>query len=295
MTYDQIVTLQAIVQEGSFKAAAKVLNKSQPSLSAAIKKLEEEFQVQIFSRENYRPELTEQGKAFYQKSLPALESFRELETYGKELGLDYETEISLSIDAICPLAKLSPVLEKFFAPQVTTSLNLHIDILEGLVEKILEHQVDFAVGSYIDPREEIDAVGLFETDMVPVVAPRFYEKTDGSLRELKRIPQIVVKSSSKKSSQKVVGALSGAKRWHTSDMFMKEQLISSGLGWGRLPLHQIQEKLENGRLVEILGNKSVERIRVPLYLLKSKTKTLGPNARSLWQHLQEACREQGAL
>ncbi|MEX1098835.1 MAG: LysR family transcriptional regulator, partial [Bacteriovoracaceae bacterium] len=217
MTYDQLVTLEAIVKEGSFKAAAKVLNKTQPSLSASIKKLEEEFQTQIFSRENYRPRLTDKGKAFYNKAAPALESFQELETYGKELGLDYETEISLSLDAICPLKKISPALESFFSPQVTTSLNLHIDVLEGLTERVLEHQVDFAIGSYIEPHEGIEAVRLFDSLMIPVVSRSFYEQPQADLRQLKKLPQIIVKSSSKKSSQKIVGALSGSKQWFTSD------------------------------------------------------------------------------
>ena len=38
MTYDQILTLDAIVKYGSFKAASEVLHKTQPSLSMAIKK-----------------------------------------------------------------------------------------------------------------------------------------------------------------------------------------------------------------------------------------------------------------
>lgn len=294
MTYDQLVTLETIIKDGSFKSASNTLNKTQPSLSSAIKKLEEEFQIQLFSRENYRPELTKVGRAFFNQAMPALETFRELETFARELSMGHETEISLSIDAICPLEAISPVLENFFSPQITTSLNLNIDLLEGISERVIEHQVDFAIGSYIESHEEIEAVKLFETCMVPVISPRLLEKINGDkidsdLRRLKKIPQIIVRSSSKKSSQKIVGSLTGAKRWFTSDMLMKERLITSALGWGRLPLHQIADKLKSNKLVEIKSVKEVARIDVPLYLLKSKTKTLGPNAKNLWKYLLEAC------
>ncbi len=67
MTYDQLLTIEAVVNAGSFKAASKILGKTQPSLSAAVKKLEDEFQIKIFSRENYRPELTDQGKGVSRK------------------------------------------------------------------------------------------------------------------------------------------------------------------------------------------------------------------------------------
>ena len=291
MTYDQLVTMEAVVKEGSFKAASKVLHKTQPSLSAAIKKLEEEFQIQIFSRENYRPELTEEGRVFYHRALPALETFRELETFGRELSMGAETEISVSLDAILPMEKINPVIESFFDPKTSVSLNLTIDILEGLTERILEHEADFAIGSYIEPHDEIEAVRLFDTQMIPVISPKLLNETEGQLRKLKKFPQIIVRSSSKKSSQKIVGSLPGAKRWFTSDMMMKEKLIMDGLGWGRLPLHQVEEKTKKGLLIEIEGLQEVQRVSVPLYLLKSKTKNLGPNARKLWQYLLEACQK----
>lgn len=287
MTYDQLLTIESIAQNGSFKAASKALGKTQPSLSAAVKKLEEEFQIKIFSRENYRPELTPQGRAFLEKSRIALDSFRELETFTKEMALGFESEITISVDAICPIEKIAPAFQSFFSPQVSTSLNLSIDLLEGLQERIMEHKADFAIGSNIEPRPEIEAVPLFETCMVPVISPGSLEGDRLCARELKKFPQIIVTSSSKKSSNKVVGALSGAKQWFTSDMLMKERLIVNKLGWGRLPLHQIGDQLENGSLVEIMNVPGITRINVPLFLLKSKTKSLGPNARNLWRYLLE--------
>ncbi len=51
MTYDQLITLVNIVSEGSFKAAAEVMHKTQPSLTMAIKKLEEEFGIAVKDEE----------------------------------------------------------------------------------------------------------------------------------------------------------------------------------------------------------------------------------------------------
>src|SRR5690606_14007809 len=106
MTYDQLLTLDLIVKNGSFKAASEKMIKSQPSLSMAIKKLEEELGFSLFDRDEYRPKLTEKGKAFYLKSLMALEDFHNLTSFGKELALGYESEIRLSVDAIFPIEKL---------------------------------------------------------------------------------------------------------------------------------------------------------------------------------------------
>ena len=43
MTLDQLEVIHAIVEHGSFRAAANALHKSQPALSASVKTLEAEF------------------------------------------------------------------------------------------------------------------------------------------------------------------------------------------------------------------------------------------------------------
>jgi DNA-binding transcriptional LysR family regulator len=287
MTYDQLVTLDSIVKQGSFKAAAEFLSKSQPSLSVAIKKLEEEFEIQLFSREQYRPKLTPCGEAFYKKAKVALEQFNELEVFAKELGMGAEAEINLSLDAICPLSKISNVLQSFFDPHISTSLNLSIDILEGLMEKVIQGKVDFAIGSYFEEHDDIEAIRIFCTTMVPVIASDFYNRYEGDLDDLKSFPQIIVQSSASNSNKKIVGAVSGMKQWFTSDMSMKEQLIANGLGWGRLPLHQVQSQLESGTLAEVKTIAGITRLDVPMYLLRSKKKVMGPNSKRLWNYLSE--------
>jgi DNA-binding transcriptional LysR family regulator len=138
MTYDQLVTLDAIIKHGSFKAASQHLFKSQPSLSMAIKKLEQEFGIKLFNRDSYRPTLTEEGQAFYQKSLPALEKFNQLSLLGTELGMGVEAEISISLDAICPLEEISKIFKHFMEPHITTTLNLNVDMIYELERKLID-------------------------------------------------------------------------------------------------------------------------------------------------------------
>lgn len=287
MTYDQILTLEMIIKTGSFKAASEHMSKSQPSLSQAIKKLEEEFQITLFDRDNYRATLTPTGKAFYKKAIGAIETFRELETYGLELSKEIESEINISLDAICPLEKFSPMFENFFQPHITTSLNLNIDLLEGLKQKLSNHEVDFAIGSLQAGLDEFDYRQLMAIDMIPVIAKKHLKEVKASLSLFRRIPQIVLTSSAKADSSNIVGSFAGAKHWFTSDIFMKEQLIANGLGWGRLPYHQVCDKLDSGELVEIKNIKEISSFKVNMYLLKDKTKVLGPTARSLWEFISQ--------
>lgn len=284
MTYDQILTLDSIVKYGSFKAAAEVLHKSQPSLSMAIKKLEEEFDIQIFDRSEYRPKLTEAGRIFYQKAIISLESFRELEQTATQLGAGFETSINICVEAIFPIQRVAPLLEKFFDPHIHISLNLNIDVLDGVMNKLINHEVDFALGPMLATSGALEAVKVGEVEVIPVVSNKF---SNIDLKTLKTLPQIVVESSVPEARGAVFGGL-GRQYWYTSDLYMKEQLITAGLGWGRLPLHQAAHLLESEKLTEIKNIKEVKKQIVPMYLSKMKDKILGRNTQNLWNYISES-------
>ena len=285
MTYDQILTLDKIIQYGSFKAASQHLFKSQPSLSMAIKKLEEEFEIKIFDRSGYRPTLTEDGMSFYKKAIPALEKFNELALFAKELGHGIESEISISIDAICPLGEISKIFKHFMQPHITTSLNLNVDILDELHNKLISKEIDFAIGTSMGAQPSIEHIPILKTEMLPVISTQFYQKTDGSIESLKLYPQIIVKSSPKADTTKIFGEVKGMKQWFTTDISTKERLIINELGWGWLPSHQIKNHLESGSLSIIQSIPKIKAVSIDIFLLKNDQKVMGPNTKKLWDNL----------
>jgi len=287
MTYDQLVTLDSIIKYGSFKAASEAMHKTQPSLSMAIKKLEEEFGINLFNREGYRPELTDEGKSFYKKAKQAIEQFQQLNKLGTEMGLGLESEITVCVEPIFPICRISHILQKFHDPYISTSLNLTTDVLEGVSARLKNHAVDFALGPDLNLGEDIEKIKILNTNLVPVVGKSHIEKAKDNLGYLKSLPQIVVGSSLKDERKNVQGAIS-KQLWYTSDFSMKEQIIETGLGWGRLPLHQIEDKIALKKLFIITDIPQVPSLQpIPMYLLRSKSKIMGPNTKRLWDYLAE--------
>lgn len=76
MTLQQIRYIIKISEIGSLNKAAEILYVSQPSLTAAIKEVEGEFNITIFNRSSKGISLTEEGKDFIQ--------------YGRQIYLQYE-------------------------------------------------------------------------------------------------------------------------------------------------------------------------------------------------------------
>ena len=64
MTLQQLKYLIEVANSGSMNEAAKKLYVSQPSLSSAIKELEQEFGITLFNRTNKGISLSNEGQEF---------------------------------------------------------------------------------------------------------------------------------------------------------------------------------------------------------------------------------------
>ena len=77
MDIKQLSYFMAIVQEESFSRAAEKLGVSQPTLSMAIKKIEEELCVQLFYSFNRKQLLTDEGVRLKNGADRILEAYQE--------------------------------------------------------------------------------------------------------------------------------------------------------------------------------------------------------------------------
>lgn len=83
MDIKQLRYFVAVVNEGGFSGAAAKLHLSQPSLSKAIRILEEQIGFQLLERTTKRVDLTESGRVFYQRALHIL---AEMDIFEKEVN-----------------------------------------------------------------------------------------------------------------------------------------------------------------------------------------------------------------
>ena len=65
MTLQQLKYITLVAEKGNITDAAKALYISQPSLTAAIKELEKEMNIQIFDRTNKGVHVSKEGDLFF--------------------------------------------------------------------------------------------------------------------------------------------------------------------------------------------------------------------------------------
>jgi DNA-binding transcriptional LysR family regulator len=112
-TLDEWEILQAVVQLGSFAAAAKRLNRSQSTISYAVARLQDQLGIKLFEIKGRKAHLTEFGRALLADAEPHLAGFHQLEKRAGSLASGRELEVRLSIDSIFPNGRLFAALTEF--------------------------------------------------------------------------------------------------------------------------------------------------------------------------------------
>ncbi|MBC7658305.1 MAG: LysR family transcriptional regulator [Chitinophagaceae bacterium] len=291
MTYDQLEVFEMIVEKGSFKAAAEALHKTQPTLSIAIKKLEGEYDLLLFNRDEYRPSLTEEGRIFLSWAKKCLRTYRELNTVAKELGtFKIEPSLLIVIDPLTRFEAIAGIFEECLAKSVPTELTLRSEILGAGMDLLLEGKADFAVAPMLTKHRDIESVAFETLELLPCIAASYGdEMNDTDLSWLESRTQIVVRSLSHNRglSGETFGVLERGKKCYVTDHAMKRNLIREGFGWGRLAKHEVESELYSGDL-KIICSKELEPITIDLHLMRNTMRPMGPVAKSIWQRLSHS-------
>src|SRR5712672_2464941 len=94
VSLDQLRTLIAAVDEGSFSAASRKLLRAQSVVSETISKLEEQIGVQLFDRTGRYPKLTSAGSAVLGDARSIIAGVDLLKARAKGMSVGVEPELS---------------------------------------------------------------------------------------------------------------------------------------------------------------------------------------------------------
>lgn len=285
VTQDQLETLEAIVSAGSFKAAAMKLHKTQPALSASIKKLESEFQLSLFDRSEYRPKLTAQGLIFYEQARESLAAFRRLEKFGRELGMKkQEPKLTIVVDPVAPFGDVSAIFDCCVGPASVTELVLLTEVMGGGMDRLIQGDAQFAIAPLLAADKRIESLPIGPVHLVPVASKRLMKGKSVDLTWLKDHTQIVVVQTEfggRILRREGAGLLDGGKRCFVTDHALKKKLILDGLGWGRLAENEIEAELKKGSLQKI-KHREANIFTLDFHIMRSSQHPLGPLGQKLW-------------
>lgn len=189
MNLQQLQYFKVISQTKNFTTASNILSITQPALSKAISKLEEELDVQLFEREGRNIKITKYGEVFLKYAESALDYIEK----GIEKIHDMKTNndnIILIASTYCIGATFIPFLiSNFINSHIQTRFNFNNQSTEEIFKDLKYERVDLG---FFDSIEKIDKYSEIETILVKkeeyvLIVPKNHHLANREEVELKEL------------------------------------------------------------------------------------------------------------
>jgi len=251
---DNVEVFLAVLDHGSFSAAARTLGRVPSAVSMAIANLEAELDLPLFDRSGREPQPTAAARSLEPQARLLASQLKQLQVQALALTQGLESRLTLAIapellaapwsGPLAALANEFPLLEVevLAAPQADALALLH----SGRAQLALVFE-----RPSLDGREGFQEVA--SDTMVAVMAPDHPVLTAAggrlSAEHLTTTRQIVVAGRDLATSDpRFVYA---RHVWRTDNALAALSLITAGLGWGWLPRNFARPHVAAGALVEI--------------------------------------------
>ncbi len=293
LTLDQLRLFLAVVDAGSFSAAARALHRAQSAVSYGIANLEGQLGFPLFDRTTRKPRLTAPGEELAAEARAVCAQVDRLKARAVGITQGVEARLAIAVDHLFPLPALVSALVEFRDRFPTVSLTLHTEELGAVGELVIQRTCSVGIGPLVPHLpENIERLPLASVTMVHVAAPAHpLARHRGPLPStlLNEYVQVVLADRSHLTEDYEVGVYSG-RTWRVLDLTAKHALLRAGLGWGGMPIHVVADDLARKKLVRLrLEETGTTPLEVMLFSMHRVAEPPGPAARWLVDHLAKGC------
>lgn len=287
-----LATFVAIVDQGSFSAAARSSGVTPSAVSRCVSRLEQEMGCKLLHRSTRKLALTETGKAVYDCAVDMLDAARQALDSGSSVQPVAQGKLTLSVPKAVGRFVIHPLMPEFLAryPHINVCLRL-----EDRYMDLIDDGVDMALRITHSP-----SPGLYGKALMPVThvicATSEYLRRAGTPRH----PQAL-----RDHSCISLGETPADARWKFTLGGQTETVLTQGryaanhtgvrldavkrhLGIGSLPLFTAREALLSGEIVQVLPEwEFISTYSGPLWLLWTRNRHMPTRMRAMIDYLSE--------
>lgn len=294
ITLEQWRCLVAVVDAGGYAQAAKVLHKSQSSVTYAVQKLEELLGVSAFEIKGRKAFLTSTGQMLYRRARTLLEDAGGMERAARKVSAGWEAEIAIAVEVIFPIWLLLDCLSRFGSESPQTRIELFETVIGGNPEAIVSGRVDLAIGPTIPTG--FAGEPLLTARFIPVAHPDHALHKLGrelTTRDLRKYRHLVVRDSGAQRDRKVA-TVEVEQRWTLTNMATSIGAACCGYGFAWFPEEKIRTELAQGLLKPLPLRDGRERT-LPIYLIFTDRDAAGPATLRLAEIIREGVKQIAAV
>lgn len=290
MTLRHMRIFVSVFQKNSITKAAQELHLAQPSVSLAVRELEDYYGIRLFDRIGRHIAPTECGKEFYRYAVHIVSLFNEME---KKMR-NWDTFGTLRIGASITIGThILPVLIHRYQDQFPDlMIEAKVSKSASVEDEIIHNGIDLGLIETQPSHPDLRAVPFMTDSMCAITAPDhpLASVKSISLAELSRFPFLMREKSS--AGRKLLDAafslqqMTVSPRWESTSTQALVKAVAEGLGVSVLPYLIVKKDIEEGTVRQIPLNQPIRR---NLNVIYHKSKFLTDNMKSFI----ELCKKYG--
>lgn len=290
ISLDQWRAFVSVVEAGGFAQAATALNKSQSTISYAVRQIEDQLGLQVFRIDGRKASLTLDGRILYRRGKALVEEAVRLERAAQNLARGREQMLSLAVEALFPTWLILQCLDRFAEAYPEIRIELYETVMGGTDELLQAGAVDLAICADNLPAGHIgDALLRYRAICAAAPSHPLHQlQRPLAIQDLRGHRHLVIRDSGTRRVRPSVWEVT-EQRLTVSHKATSIHAACMGMGFAWYPEDWIREELRAGQLAPLPLQNGAERSGF-LYLVYPDPDGAGPGALALGQIIREAAR-----
>ncbi|WP_256750918.1 LysR family transcriptional regulator [Mesorhizobium sp. Mes31] len=256
LDWNLLRTFVVIAEVKSITRAAERLNLKQPSVSNALRRLEDRVGRRLVERDATRFELTEVGRLLYEQSVEVFGTISQLPLLMRGISDDVTGHVMIATASHVVSPLFDQALSEFHRNYPRASITISVAASTEVAKQVRERRASFGIClvSQRDPALEYAMVYREFFGFFCGPQHRLYGQTGLTLADLRGEPSVSFQTDHISDALRPVALLRSEARLNadvvgvSSSLEEVRRMIVAGLGIGPLPLHVARRDVADGTL-----------------------------------------------
>lgn len=256
MDINQLEVLVTVASERSFSRAAEVLNRTQPAISQAVRRLEQEVGEKLFDRSSKDGTLTFAGEVLLDYARQMLNLRYSAQAALVEMRNLHHGKVTISANEHT-VFYLLPVIEEFRKQHPMIKIEVQRGVASRIPKQITGREVELGVISFTPTDDSLRSLSVMNDELVLVVSPKheFADRGSVSIKELGNVT-FVAHNAPSPYRQKVIETFEKHKTRLNITVELPsleaiKRLVERGVGVALVPKLTAQAEIAAGQLCSL--------------------------------------------
>ncbi|MBN9217795.1 MAG: LysR family transcriptional regulator [Mesorhizobium sp.] len=292
LDWNLLRTFVVIAEVKSITRAAERLNLKQPSVSNALRRLEDRVGRRLVERDATRFELTEVGRLIYEQSVEVFGSISQLPLLMRGISDDVTGHVMIATASHVVSPLFDRALAEFHRDYPRASITISVAASTEVAKQVRERRASFGICLVSQRDPALDYAMVYREFFGFFCGPRhrLYGKTGLTLADLRGEPSVSFQTDHISDALRPVALLRSEARLNadvvgvSSSLEEVRRMIVAGLGIGPLPLHVARRDVTDGILWRLPPYDAPPAIDI--FLLTNPDKAMNRAEKALLSGLQ---------